>query len=270
MAELLLKVGDRSADPADYKDGDILCAFNRRRIRCVHAESICHVRKAQRNASGLILLSEPSRDWYEATHEYRFERVSATEMRRTMIATGESEILSDRPNAKGEYIDVRAFIERRKRRRNKHYLFGEDGAEVWYGGTITADHPRLDVVWNAIETKTPLRERDHGLWPAGEQELRSHLFVRTTDFDDAEAESLVASEVDDSDPDNPVVVQKRERTVDWKARLGLNAGERADIEDRSKRIDFRDRQPRAIQSIVDVKPSRRPVTPPAPRPQGPR
>ncbi len=106
MGELLLKVGDRSARDEDWRDGDIICAFNRHSRRCCYAQHVCHVRRARRNGSGLIRPTEVARDWYEATHQYRFERVSQRQVRRTVILTGEVDIISRRRNDKGEHMDV--------------------------------------------------------------------------------------------------------------------------------------------------------------------
>jgi len=251
MAELLLKTDPGSG----YEAGDILCAFNARRIRCCHAEQICHYRKANRNGSGLIVASEVARDWYEATHQYRFERVSATEIERVTIATGDRERLSDKPNEKGEAIDVRLYIARRKRQ-TFCPLFGEDGQEFWYGGRIDTSNTKLTLVWNAIQTKTPLRETNFQRWPMGTQELRSHLAIRVNEFDDAEAETLVSSEVDDSNPDEPVVVQKRRHRIDWETRLSLTAAQRQQVRDKSQSFDLREVRQYTRTSIVTVKASR--------------
>lgn len=251
MAELLIKVGAG----ANFEDGDILCAFNRRRIRCCHAQHICHVRVAPRNGGGLIRTDAVARDWFEATHEYRFERVSPNELDRVTIATGERERLSDKPNAKGQAIDVRLFIVRRKRRPD-NYLFGEDGAEIWYGGRIDVSHAKLDLVWQAIEAKSPHRENDEDfqVWPAGIQELKSHLFVPVVDFSDVEAEALVEpwTEPDPTaeDPDATRVVKKRNIGCNWRVaavldRLGVTE---ADVSDKSKSIDKR----RGVAPLGDV------------------
>lgn len=119
VATIALKVGSGSG----YEDGDILCCWNRRHIRCVHAQHICHVRTAARNGDGLIPLTHHARDWFEHTHEYRFERVSATEVRRTNLATLAEDVFSETPNEDGQAIDVPLFIARRKLK-PLHYLFG--------------------------------------------------------------------------------------------------------------------------------------------------
>src|SRR5687768_2274240 len=83
---LQLKIGTVGPDPA-YQDGDIICAFNRRRCRCVHAQHICHPWKATPNAHGLLALSTVVHDYFEKTHQYRFERVSRLEVLRTNLIT---------------------------------------------------------------------------------------------------------------------------------------------------------------------------------------
>ena len=69
MAELALKVNAG----ANYADGDIIAAFNDRRIRCTHAQHICSVM----NAGGGIGVHRDSnhvaKDFFELTHQYRFE-----------------------------------------------------------------------------------------------------------------------------------------------------------------------------------------------------
>lgn len=257
MAELVLKIGDRSDRPDDYKDGDILCAFSDRRIRCVHTENICHPRKAQRNASNLIIASTIARDWFERTHEFRFERVSATEIRRVVIATGAEEIIGPTPNKAGEAMDVRLFLARRKKHPT-HRIFGEDGAEFWYGGRIDVTDAKLSAVWDAIEGKTPLRRNAAAFtkWPAGEQELKSHLFIPSDNFDDATAEELIAPEL--SDPDakgEQIVVQRRLHRIDWKAKLSLAPADIARVQDTAQTIDLRDVTQYTSAAIVDRKPS---------------
>jgi hypothetical protein len=241
VATIALKVGPG----AGYEDGDILCAFNRRAIRCVHAQHICHVKAAARNGDGLLLLTHHARDWFEHTHQYRFERISATEIRRTDLTTLAEDVLSGTPNEAGEHIDVPLFIERRKQQAG-HYLFGTDGAEVWYGGSKDFSHAKLDLVWIAIETKTPQREADFPDWPAGIQDLKSHLFLRMNDMDDDAAQTLVAPAMD-----GPTVVSKRARKVSWRDHRELTA-HIANIDDPTVSVDLRPSVGRLARTIHDV------------------
>lgn len=253
MAELLLKVDAGSG----YDDGDILCAFNRRAIRCCHAQHICHPKQARRNASGLIVVEDVLLDWYEVTHQFRFERVSATEVERVTIATGERERLGAKPNEKGEAIDVRLFVRRRKLKPT-HRLFGEDGHEIWYGGRIDFGVDAVERVWDAIEGKTEHRRNaaEFVRWPMGRLDVRSHLPIAVDEFDDAEANELVSADIDDSDPENPVVLAKRKHGVDIERGLGLSVAEIAKARNKTEHFDLRGVRKFRRASIVNRKPKK--------------
>lgn len=259
MAELLLKVGDRGPDP-DYRDGDILCAFNARRIRCCHAQHLCHVRTASRNSSGLIVNSDLARDWFEATHQFRFERISPTQVRRRNLWTADEDMLSGRPNDRGEAIDVGLFVRRRKRNPS-HRLFGVDGREVWYGGKIDLSEAALTTVWQAIEGKSQHREQNYRRWPAGVQERKSHLLIETDEFDDAAGATLESPEAelqqDEAGADVQVTVRKRRHGVDWRRGLSLTAADIEAVQDRTREFDLRERGPFLRAQIVAQKPTGR-------------
>ncbi len=240
MAELAIKVGAVSADLTHYQDGDILCAFNARFIRCVHAQHICHVKNAGGGIGVHRMDAHVARDWFENTHQYRFERISRTEIRRVTLVTLEEIVIDDTPkhiDGKRQHMDVELYIQRRLVH-ERHRIFGSSGAEVWYGGRIDVSDTNLTLVWNAIETKTAFREVDFPLWPAGGKDLISHLFVTVDDFDEREASSLVAPELDETDPDNPIILRKRERHIDWRDKIP--AREHADIEDKTVSMDLRE------------------------------
>lgn len=248
---LILKVGTTGPDPA-YQDGDIICAFNRRRTRSTHAQVICSPRTAARNGHGLIDLSHHSRDWFEQTHQYRFTRVSAGEVLRTDLLTTQTTLLSATPNAAGEAIDVPLFIARRLQRPTVA-MFGSTGAETWYGGDVDDSDAKLTAVWAAIESKTPLREADYADWPAGSEELKTMLCLRVNDFDDAEQEALAAPVMDLTNPENPVMVRRRTRMVNWRGLPDMTAQRIAQIEDRGVSVDIRAERKHALAVIVGVK-----------------
>ena len=252
VAEIVVKVGDRSARANDYKDGDVLCAFNQRAIRCCHAQHICHPRIATRNRDGLILTTEVIADWYEATHFYRFERISRTEVRRVIISTGASEEFDGSPNVNGEYMDVELYVSRRKAR-SDHRLFGIAGSEVWYGGIKDMSDANMTTVWTAIETKTAHREASYTRWPHGRKDIRDNLFIATNDFTDVDAEGYVSAEVDETDPDNPIIITQRTNRVDWKSDLGLTAGDEIQIMDKRLNADMRERATYDAAVIVKAK-----------------
>ncbi len=234
MAEVALKAGDGGG----YVDLDILAVFTRLRIRCAHAMHICHVRIAQRAGSGLILATQTARDWFEATHEFRFDRVSRREVRRVRLADGGGEIISDVPNDSGEYIDVELFIALRTRV-SDHYLFGAPGRESWYGGRKDLSHATLDRVWEAIETKTPELESDHTAWPWRTRDGEAHVFVVIKDVDETEAQRLVSPLLELSDPDNPIQLSKRAHLIDWRNDLGMSEATIESIDDKTRRVERR-------------------------------
>lgn len=225
MAELLLVVTDEQRPPNRSQDGDVLCAFNDRQILCCHAQHICHPKRAERNGSGLIVASDVLARYHEATAQYRFQRVSATEVERIELATGNREVFGPKPNARGELIDVRLFL-RRRRRHPRHHVFGEDGAEYWYGGRTDHSPSAISRVWDAIEQATPHRRVEFPRWPLGSIERRHYLPVMLdSDIDDVTVRDLVAPEIDDTDPEHPVVVAKRTHRVAWRDTLGVAAGD---------------------------------------------
>lgn len=167
MAELVLKIGSVSPDSKHYQDGDILAAFNSRFIRCVHAQHICHVKNAGGGIGALRDNVHVARDWFEHTHQYRFERVSRTEIKRITLADM-SEVLIDgtpkRIDGKMQHTDVALYVAGRLAH-ERHKIFGSPGREVWYGGRTDVSNAKLTLVWNTIETKTVNREIDFRRWP---------------------------------------------------------------------------------------------------------
>lgn len=191
MAELLIKIGDG----ANYSDGDVLCAFSDRAITCVHAQHICHHKRAKRNQSGLLVRDSLTAAFMDRVSQYRFERVSATEIERILLTDGTRERFG------AESIDVRLFVRRRKANPNC-IMFGEDGREVWYGGRTDFSLPAIAKVWDHIESNSDNRRSDekHRLWSMGRLDIRSHLAIRTEAMDDDDAQSFTEPqyEVDDA------------------------------------------------------------------------
>ncbi len=255
MAEIALKVGSVSANPEQYQDGDIVAAFNSRMIRCTHAQNICHVKQAGGGRNAHRSDAHVARDWFENTHQYRFERVSRTEIKRITLADMSEVTINDTPqliDGKMQHMDVERYIQRRLAHEG-HKIFGTDGAEVWYGGRTDVSNAKLDLVWAAIESKTAFLEANHTKWPAGGRDLMTMLFLPVNDFSDTDSESYVASEYDLTDPDNPVVVRKRKRFINW--RSIVTAQQEANVDNKSLPVDLRDIVNRVNPNlIVQVKP----------------
>ena len=253
MAELLLKIGTDAPDPA-YQDGDILCAFNERRMLCCHAEMICHPRLAALTRDGLRDNGSLARTMLDTVCQYRFERLSRDEIERVDLVTGDRERFGRTPNERGEQMDVDQFVKRRLRH-DAHRIFGVPGREVWYGGTIDWSPPKVAAVWDAIEVRSALRRVDHRHWPFTRQERLSFLPIKTDDFNDDVSNTLIAQEIDETYPENPVLVRKRRNRVDWEsltATLGLS---RDDVLDPTRETDGRS-VTLTRTAVVEVKPSR--------------
>jgi hypothetical protein len=252
MADLLLKVGASNG----YADGDILGAFNRRRIRCVHAEHLCHLGLAGFTRDGLRPVDALARDLREACCQYRFERVSRTEIERVEIATGarvRSGAVPVEVDGQRQQMDVDLFVRRRKRH-SRHGLFGTPGSEQWYGGKTDRSDAKLSLVWQAIEAKTARLETEAEFqqWPMGRLDIRSHLPIQVVEFDDATAETLIAPELDTSDPENIVTVQRRQRRVDLSL-LGLSATDMSRVRDSQQDFDDRARMEHLLADVVVTK-----------------
>lgn len=192
MADLVIKVGTVAPDPA-YQDGDILCAFSDRRIAQCHIEHICHPWKPQNRLNNSLC-----QFWLESVSQFRFDRVSLREVRRTRLADGSSDLLSDTPNASGEALDVSDFVNRRRREfapdgGTRLPIFGSTDREVWYGGSINTSVSVLEKVWAEIASRTVLTRTNYTKWPLSPIERRHFFAVSTADFTDMLAADFVSS-----------------------------------------------------------------------------
>ena len=251
MAELLLRVRDNAGDQ-QTKDGDIICAFNNRRIKHVHAEMVCHKDKIGFNRDGLRDKDTLLEHYLKNTYQYKFQRINRTQIKRITLSDMSEEIIGPRPNAKGEAIDVPEFVKRRIRH-GKHLIFGSPGSEFWYGGRTIATNSQLDKVWTEIELKTPLREINHRLWPLTSGEKRGWFSITTDDFTDDESGELTSSLMDETDPDNPVMVKKRKHHIDWRNLPSMSQPTRDKILDKNMEHDSRDSFSYLRSNIVNTK-----------------
>jgi|GEM_PF-5208525 len=236
MPEILIKIDDG----VGLKDGDVIAALNRRAVRCVHAQRLCHPWDGAINTDGYLVPGTHVESLFDVTHEYKIERISQTEIRRTNRLTGEIVVLSNTPiedpTRPGHMIacHVREFFAARKRHRarngaTKKPIFGSEGAEVLYDGKIDLSHAKLDLVWAAITQHTGRleSEQEFQLFPWGRDDIRSHLAVRTVDFTEAEAQGFVAPQIQRDASGNPVLdangdeikIAERNITVDWRTAI---------------------------------------------------
>lgn len=203
MAELLLKVGPG----AGYEDGDVLCAFNRRRIRCVHAERLCKLDGY--NSDGLRHIGSLGQSLRENIHQYKFQRVTANTIERVNLFDGTIDMFGP------ESIDVDMFIRRRLKNPN-HAIFGIAGSEYWYGGNIDTSNDRLDIVWSKLSVDESTQEFQ--LWPMGRLDIRHHLAVRVPDFTEEESTALVAPIIEIVGGEEKIFA-KRNIKCDWRTYL---------------------------------------------------
>lgn len=164
--ELLVKVGTIAPSQQSYQDGDIVCAISPIQTHYCHAECICHPTKYGFNSDGLRDRGTLFESHARLTSRWQFSRVGSS-VERLELATGNVEIVSDQ-------IDAEQFIERRIRSK-RHKIFGNPGAEIWYGGNATRDRAGADLLWNEIETHSDNLKADHCCWPFSDLEKRHFL-----------------------------------------------------------------------------------------------
>ena len=243
MGEVLIRTHTTGPDPLG-QDGDIVVACSERRIKCVHAEHICHFKNFGFNPNGLRPYSL-TQQFLERTREFKFERVTPAEVLKTPLRSGSQPyIVGWRPNKQGEAMDVRQYVARRLNH-PQHLMFGTPGHEVWYGGRTFVEDADLNLVWQDIFEALSLREEDHRQWPWSDIE-KSHFLALKTDFlNDVEAEEFIQPEREQSGTDelgNPVyhIIQKRKNYIHWQG-LPLLGHSEQNVKDQTKIIEARSR-----------------------------
>ena len=199
-----------------YDDGDIMSAVTYRQVRSERAEGLCNkkikvngVRNFDRlNANGLFDAGDVLEDWFEATAEFKFERLSASEGRITRLSDMNSiEFTSNQPfqqhDGRTVQMDLDLYLKRRKATlagpggRGKP-IFGTPGNEYWYGGKSSREHANLDVAWQAIENKLQVSEADVADM-AVFSDYRKRLVISVSDMSDESAALLTAGKTDSED-----------------------------------------------------------------------
>jgi hypothetical protein len=201
------------AQLGSYEDGDIMSAVPWRRVRQERAEGLCFAktiidgkrRIARLNSNGNYDPGDILEDWFEATAEFKFEKISSTQGRITRLSdSNEIVFTNDEPftqhNGKTVHLDIDRFINRRKKALAAdggagRPIFGTPGSEYYYGGRTTASHDTLNSVWQAIETKTAYLEsvecdRAHF------SDHRKRLIIAVNDLTDEEAGLLTQPKID--------------------------------------------------------------------------
>lgn len=229
-------------DPAHYQDGDIIQAFNDRRVGKCNAQLVCKARKGTL-VDGLRQSGTLFEEWLSRTRRYRFERVSRTAIERLDLSAPDPETTRTLIDSTPRDIDGRqqhmhvvnfvalAMLEPRMQ------LFGSPGSEYWYSTTrVPATDAVVDSLWTEIEARSPVRRSDHLRYPLGAQDKRLFLPVAVDDFGDAERKVLMGRTVDA----DGLITAKRNLRVDWRNDLGLTGRQKQDIDDSAIEVDLRD------------------------------
>lgn len=254
MAEVVININSGSV----FEEYDILRAFNNNRIHRCHAEMICALKNF--NSDGLRPRGTLNERFLEKTMQYRFERVSRKEVKRTNLWTNEIEIFG--PLA----MDVELYLEKHLSHSN-HKIFGTLGNEVWYSGSMRWD--LLDDIWLDIEDSTGLLRAAHDQWPLRPRDLQSFFAITTEDFSDDvahELESPIIMEqsrialndsppvVLSSNPPNVKILCERKHRIIWDELPGLSEALCNKIRDRSCPVDERRKRAYLVRRIKEEKP----------------
>lgn len=221
-----------------FLEGDILHAHNSVRIANCHLQSICHPRRAE-----ATLVEE----YLKRTSQFLFQRVADSVERTDLERGGSTIVIGSTPtiiDGIRQHIRVKEYIDY-ARRANKHPLFGEAGAERWYGGKKRFNE--LNQVWNVVEAATPLRRANFRRMRRTPDELKNFLVLSVDDF----TEDLEAPLTNESDPENIIVVRHRKFGVDLTETLSRVPASREQVDDRNVVVDVRATQvPRADVVVV--------------------
>lgn len=283
MAEIILKIGNSSL----WDDGDVVEAVNNKITSATHAEMLADPRKEGFNSDGL----RPTglgKAYLDCIYQYRFERVSKTEVLRLELDNTGNDVLDSGEIFGSDQINVEEFVLRRRRNPN-HKLFGSRGREVWYGGRATNEEEATSHAWDQIEsyTERSRNEDDFKYFPLGSVDKRHFLAVPMVDFvdeamvekkeplwitndnglylwkktgDDLSQLELYSLEKPQEEGWEKVSVKNRVRNVDWKNILeGLIDLE--DVLNPETSVDIRLATPNQSREIQQTKYNNQNITP---------
>lgn len=251
MAELIIKIGNEP-NPAGFRDEDVVHAHNDTYLLWQATQRITDHRKLPGFFKPVGSLPY---ECLNAVKQYRFERLSGNEVKRIRLSDMSDETFSQTPNAKGEQIDVTAFVARRKAA-GAFPMFGTEAAAIWFGGRTDASLVELSSLWSrTITPETGLLEADHRqkLPEYRPHFLKRFLVVVTDDFSDSRRATIEGVDLDISNPENPITVAMRKHKVVWSSLPGLSGQEIAAIANPNARVDVDRGTVRSQASIVEVK-----------------
>jgi len=243
MAEVILYIGKQhAADPTQYQDHDIVSCWNERRMRHNHGQIICHPKNFGFTTDGLRPESL-ARKYLEHTSLYRINRISKTEVEKFNLLTQSVE-------------DIQLFVPAKLKRMltaGHHRIFGIPGEEFWYDKNINFSAAKMALVWNDIETDSPLREVDHKQLFLKRPCLTTFCCMQIDEFDDVASREMMASEykitVNPEDGgDDFELTRRRERFVDWHDLPFLSGKDIDDLENPNKSADMRSQSKRLTRT----------------------
>jgi len=259
--ELVLKVTLTASDHIHYQDGDVIEAFSDVRIAFGHAEMICHPDQFGFNSAGLRDRGTLLEMFTAKTSQYKFTRVSSANVERLELASGEMDVISDRPNARGKCIHAQQFISRRLQS-DRHKIFGTElGSEVWYGGNVERDSAVIDTVWAEIESNSDNVKAEHDRWPVTDREKRNCLAVNCVGFKDDAVRAISPDTAklrrgsvfgDEPSPGEaaPMIAKRRWQIPYWDLASELSI-DIDDVRDKNKAVDARSSAPLAERNRMD-------------------
>jgi len=214
------------------------------------ADEICDHRKFGFNTFGNRIAGGISEFWKSTVYQYKNNRVSLKEFKRTDTLTGEEKIFNEIPNYKcpthgewcnlieqdvvfndretnkfqcpidglfyyetGEYMSVPTWLKARKKSK-KHWIYGTVSQEYWFNGRMDMSTACCDILWPEIEARGHAVRADNQMWPhhntRNQNELKTILCVPCNDFDETVKAALIKPVFDLTNPKKPIIIKKRE------------------------------------------------------------
>lgn len=229
MANALIKIGAVGPNP-QYQDGDVISIYNDATILFKNAEIQCGCNRFGNPAPGVLRPTGTLEElWYEGTHQWKFQRVSRTELAKINLWDGEARTIYQIP-------DLQRYLARRLRN-NTHNIFGPLGGETWYQTPIDFSAVAISALWDSIEPILGLPRTDFVDMPFGRGDRRHHLLVSCEDITNDDISGLLKPDMDADE----TILRKRKVSVAWEdARFGLTDKQRRDA--KNKRLETDERQ----------------------------
>lgn len=250
-----------------FEDGDIMSAVSWRRCRHMMANGVVFTRDSTRRyarlnqETGFFDTGSVVEDYCLATHALAMVRLNATEGKLVRLSDmAEIPFTTGVPyvqfNGRTVVTHLGPSFERKVRSLQAlngqgQPLFGTNVNNLtMYGGRKDHSHVNIDTVWDAIESKVGVNERDAYANFRPFSNMKTRLAIAVNNMTDQEASDLSGSLLDETDPDNPIIVKKRKNWVQWR---DLQDVIEADVLDKNKLLRLDKIRKHIRQSIVQTK-----------------